>query len=439
MEKTKSAKTEIRRGASSSIETQHQCTHVVNEIQEMLKHLESPISIESCIYRVPDYLRKLKEEHYTPQVISIGPFHHDANDKLHTMEQRKLRYLKYFIERVENFDVSLEDLVRIIKENEESIRCCYAETIQLDSDHFVKIITMDAIFILELFWRDFFNDWTSEDDGACIETWLTSAIRFDLILLENQLPFFILEKLFDHAFASHPSYSRSLIQVMTFYYFDYYNTQHICYSPHLKMKHFLDLLRTFWLPPSDKIPKRGNDVVKHLHSATQLHEAGLEFKKDSSSCLLDIKFTKGALRMPPLTLDNSSETIIRNLLALEQCHYPDKAYITDYFILFGFLINTNKDVNLLVRKGVMLNLLGNSDEARNLVNSLVENVIYVNMNSDFYRVCKELKAFYKRPWNRWQATLRRDYFSSPWSIASTVVAFIFLVLTLLQTIYTIQG
>ncbi|KAK7829863.1 hypothetical protein CFP56_028634 [Quercus suber] len=137
---------------------------------------------------------------------------------------------------------------------------------------------------------------------------------------------------------------------MAFYYFDYYNTQHITYSPHLKMKHFLDLLRTFWLPPSEKIPKRGNDVVKHLHSATQLHEAGLA----------------------------------------------------------------------------------------NLVNSLVENVIYVDMNSNFYRVCKDLKAFYKKPWNRWQATLRRDYFSSPWSIASTVVALIFLVLTLLQTIYTVK-
>ncbi|KAM4126205.1 hypothetical protein ACB094_01G370500 [Castanea mollissima] len=361
----------------------------------MLKHLESPLSLESCIYRVPDYLRKLKEEHYTPQVISIGPFHHDANDKLHTMEQRKLRYLKYFIERVENFDISLEDLVRIIKENEESIRCYYYK---------------DAIFILELFWRDFFNDWMSEDNGARLETWLISAIRFDLILLENQLPFFILEKLFDYAFASHPRYSRSLIQVMTFYYFDYYNTQRI-----------------------------SNDVIKHLHSATQLREAGLVFKKDPSSCLLDIKFTKGALRMPPLTLDNPSVTIIRNLLALEQCHYSDKAYITDYFILFGFLINTNKDVDLLVRKGVMLNLLGNSDEARNLVNSLVENVIYVDMNSNFYRVCKDLNAFYKKPWNRWHATLRRDYFSSPWSIASTAVAFIFLVLTLQQTLYTIKG
>ncbi|KAK7814390.1 upf0481 protein [Quercus suber] len=171
--------------------------------------------------------------------------------------------------------------MRTIKECEESVRCCYAETIQLSSDHFVKIIIVDVIFILELFWRDYFSDWTSEDNGASIETWLMNAIRFDLILLENQLPFFILEKLFHHAFASHPSYSRSLIQVMTFNYFDYYNTQGISYSPHLKMKHFLDLLRTFWLPPSEKLPKRGNDVVKHLHSATELYEAGLAFYRKS--------------------------------------------------------------------------------------------------------------------------------------------------------------
>ena len=436
--KMKSAEAKIQRGASSSIEIQHQCTHVVNEIQETLQNLELPVSLDCCIYRVPPYLRKLKEEHYTPQVISIGPFHH-GNAELRTMEQRKLRYLKYFIQRVEVFDISLEDLVRTIKECEESVRCCYAETIRLSSDHFVKIMIVDAIFILELFWRDYFNDWTSEDNGACIETWLMNAIRFDLILLENQLPFFILEKLFHHAFASHPSYSRSLIEVMTFNYFDYYNTQGISYSPHLKMKHFLDLLRTFWLPPSEKLPKRGNDVVKHLHSATELYEAGLVFKKGSSSCLFDINFTKGALKMPPLTLDNSSETIIRNLLALEQCHYFDKAYITDYFILLGFLIKTNKDVNLLVRKGVMLNLLGNSDETRHLVNSVIDNVIYADMNSDYYRVCKELKAFYRKsifPWHSWLEALQHDYFSSPCKVAWTITVIIFLVLTFLQTIYT---
>ena len=204
------------------------------------------------------------------------------------------------------------------------------------------------------------------------------------------------------------------------------------------MKHFLDLLRTFWLP-LEKLPERDahdDEVVKHVYSATQLHDAGLEFRKGSSSCLFDINFKKGVLEMPLITLDNKSETLYRNLLALEQCHYSDKAYITDYFILLGFLITTDNDVKLLVRKRVMANLLGNDDEARDLVKKLGTNIVYVNMNSDYHVFCKELKAFYKKPWNRWQATLRRDYLSTPWRIVSTIAAVIFLLLTFLQTIYT---
>ncbi|KAL0012993.1 hypothetical protein SO802_000062 [Lithocarpus litseifolius] len=437
METIKSAKTEIQREASSAVEIQHQCTNVINVIQERLKKLESPLSLERCIYRVPNYLCKSKEEHYTPQFISIGPFHH-GNDKLKTMEQCKLRYLKYFIQRIEKLQISLENLVSTIKEHEESIRYCYAETIQLSSEDFVEIILVDAIFILELFWRYRFNDWASEDSSAFLEPWLATAIRFDLILLENQLPFFILEKLFDRAFASQSKPPKSSIQDMTFDYFQFYNTQNIPYRPHLKMKHFLDLLRTFWLP-LEKLPERDthdDEVVKHVYSATQLHDAGLKFRKGSSSCLFDINFKKGVLEMPLLTLDNKSETLYRNLLALEQCHYSDKAYITDYFILLGFLVTTDNDVKLLVRKGLMANLLGNNDEARDLVKNLCTNIVYVNMNSLYDGVCKGLSLFYKKPWNTWLATLRRDYFSTPWRIVSTIAAVILLLLTLLQTIYT---
>ncbi|KAM3714918.1 hypothetical protein ACJW31_01G369500 [Castanea mollissima] len=434
----KSTKTEIQKAESSTIEIQEQCIDVVNEIQKKMENLGSPISSDQCcIYRVPNYLSKSMEEHYTPQVISIGPFHHDAyNDKLKTMEQCKLRYLKYFIQRVKNLQISLENLVSTIKKYEENIRCSYAKTIQLKSGPFVEIILVDAIFILELFWRYHFDDWASEDNGASLEPWLIVAIRFDLILLENQLPFFILDKLFHLAFSSHEVYGKSLIIDMTFDYFQFYNTQNIAPSPHLEMKHFLDLLRTFWLPPSKSLPERTNDIVKHVYSATQLHDAGLKFRKDSSKCLFDINFGTGVLKMPPITLDNSSEMLYRNLLALEQCHYSNKAYITDYFILLAFLITTDNDVKLLVRKGVMENLLGNDDEARDLVKKLCTNIIYVDMNSNYHDVCKGLNLFYKKPWNTWLATLRRDYFSTPWRIVSTIAAVIFLLLTLLQTIYT---
>ncbi|KAL9428073.1 hypothetical protein AB3S75_030128 [Citrus x aurantiifolia] len=49
-----------------------------------------------CIYRVPGPLRKIKEEGYTPKLISIGPFHHDK-DELANMEKQKIRYKREFV------------------------------------------------------------------------------------------------------------------------------------------------------------------------------------------------------------------------------------------------------------------------------------------------------------------------------------------------------
>ncbi|GLT63345.1 hypothetical protein SLA2020_359180 [Shorea laevis] len=125
---------------------------------ESLKPLSSP---KCCIYKVPDPLRKLNEEAYTPQVISIGPFHH-GDEKLQTMEKYKVRYLKEFMERVK---IDLENLVRVIEDSEESVRQCYAEIIPLSRYDFLKMILVDASFIVELFVRNWRGGsaWTPDD------------------------------------------------------------------------------------------------------------------------------------------------------------------------------------------------------------------------------------------------------------------------------------
>ena len=58
----------------------------VNHIITMFEKLEPPVSTEYCrIYKVPYYLRKVNKDAYTPQVISIGPIHHDE-ERFQTME-----------------------------------------------------------------------------------------------------------------------------------------------------------------------------------------------------------------------------------------------------------------------------------------------------------------------------------------------------------------
>ena len=80
-------------------------------------------------------------------------------------------------------------------------------------------------------------------------------------------------------------------------------------------------------------------------------------------------------------------------MALEQCRYLCNSYVTDYIRLLDFFIDTLKDLDLLVRKGILVNCLGNN----NAVTTLVKNthILHVNMNSDYYNLCKDLNIFYE--------------------------------------------
>ncbi|KAI4332496.1 hypothetical protein L6164_017400 [Bauhinia variegata] len=66
----------------------------------------------------------------------------------------------------------------------------------MSSDELVKVI---ACFIVELFFKYYYNEWTSNDYKMLHPV---GSIDIDLLLLENQVPFFILEKLYNLVLAS---------------------------------------------------------------------------------------------------------------------------------------------------------------------------------------------------------------------------------------------
>ncbi|KAF5475736.1 hypothetical protein F2P56_007512 [Juglans regia] len=418
----------IQRKANASTVGKHD--HLVIEMEEMIKSSRPLLSPGCCIYKVPDHFRKMNEEAYTPRVISMGPFHH-GNEKLQTMEKYKVRYLMDFMKRAKT---NLEKLLSIIKDWEEKICECYAETIEFSSDDFVKMILLDATFIIEYFLRNKFPKQWTDEDRIVLKPWLTARMQLDFLLLENQLPFFIVEKLYELVLVTNTIY-RPFIEV-TFCYFGFFNTQNK-ESNQLQIMHFVDLLRSFYLPPPERIlsKRKPDNKVEEIYSATQLAEAGLTFRRSPSNCYLDLKYKDGVLEIPRFTLDNATEIYARNLMALEQCHYPREAYVTDYFFLLDFLIDTGKDVGFLASKKILVNGLG--DDNATFVNNLGTNVEYSSMNSEYCHLCRELVKFYDNPWHRWKAILRRDYFSSPWRIASTAAAVILLVLTLVQAVCSI--
>ncbi|KAG6718425.1 hypothetical protein I3842_04G148400, partial [Carya illinoinensis] len=386
---------------------------------------------ECCIYKVPHHLRKLNEEAYTPQVISIGPFHH-GNQNLQTLEKYKVRYLEDFMRRA---STSPENLIRIVKGSEERIRQCYAETIELDSDALVTMILLDATFIIEYFLRDMFPVQWTDVDRTVIKPWITARMQLDFLLLENQLPFFILKDLYGLVLVTNRIMYRPFIKVV-FRYFQFLNTQKKpSDSDQNGIIHFVDLIRIFYLP--ETLPERqtGSRVEK-ICCATQLAETGLTFKKSESLCYLDLKYHEGGvLEIPPFTIDNTMEIFARNLMALEQCHYPTQAFITDYFFLLDFLIDTGKDVALLADKKILVNGMG--DDNATFINNLGTNVQYSSMNSEYCRLCRDLAKFQNDSWNRWKAIFKRDYVSTPWKIVATIATILLLALTLTQAVCSI--
>ncbi|KAB2619119.1 hypothetical protein D8674_014988 [Pyrus ussuriensis x Pyrus communis] len=391
-----------------------------------------PLSNSCCIYRVPEELRRVNEKAYTPQVVSIGPLHHGSKG-LKDMEEHKKRYLQYFLKRT---GVSLEDCVKKIKDREAELRSCYAQTIELSSDEFVRIILVDAAFIIELLLRFCFPIQLESNDRIFNKPWLIKFIIPDMLLLENQLPFFILEDLFatGEVLATMPSVfvlSSIFCMVSTSLYVKIDDSGSFS---SFQVEHFVDLIRTLHLPTEEENSQnQGPFETLPVPSMTKLHQAGVKFKARSSNNLFDICFEGRSLEIPNLLIQDDTELLLRNLVAFEQCHC-DCTYFSDYIFLMDNLVNTPNDVELLVKNGIVKTLLGDNNEVSTLINSLGKGVTLDKASFYYATLTADLNNYYKKPWNKWKADLKQKHFNTPWTTISVIAAAMIIILTLIQTV-----
>ncbi|QHO23492.1 uncharacterized protein DS421_12g364020 [Arachis hypogaea] len=92
---------------------------------------------------------------------------------------------------------SLEDFKAFIEQQEQIIRRCYQSKFpHIGSEQFVRIILLDSVFNMELFLREA-KRWKHKDDCVLTQRCLSKSIQRDLLLLQNQLPNQVLEKLYE--------------------------------------------------------------------------------------------------------------------------------------------------------------------------------------------------------------------------------------------------
>ncbi|KAJ6971983.1 hypothetical protein NC653_032518 [Populus alba x Populus x berolinensis] len=392
---------------------------------------DSPINI----YSVPDALRESNEAIYTPQKVSIGPIHH-GKEHLQPMNKKKKSYLKEFGSRVgetsEQHVKFLQKISNTIKLQEENIRQCYEDGSHkvAESDPFVKMVLLDAVFILEYLLRNK-DSKKYEDDSLLSRSGLRFRIRQDLLLLENQLPFFILEKLYDHLRQDGKGSYNSFLN-LAYDYLNRYNKSPYKPSDNKEILHFTNLVRSSLSFNHPDL--RSDEPIGNFYSATKLHEAAINFKKSRNECLLDVRFssTKRELRIPRLQIDDHTELLFGNLIALEWCHYKgEDQYICHYVKLLETLVATSKDVDLLIKNNI-IDTKRDGASVRDMIDKLSAET--TEEYSIYYNLYTQLDKHYQNSWLKNSAYFREVYFGNLWRSTATVSATVLLLFTLVQTI-----
>ncbi|XP_019224953.1 PREDICTED: UPF0481 protein At3g47200-like [Nicotiana attenuata] len=391
---------------------------LVESIGEKMKNISSFHRIN----RVPQEVKKGSENSYSPKLVSIGPFHHGV-DTLKNMEEQKWCYLNTLVSRKPiNTQPILENCVKALRNLEEKARKCYGEdTIdQIGSNEFVQMMLLDCGFIIEVFIKLALKGYRRRDDMFFSNYEMFFRLRCDLILLENQIPFFVLHQIF-HLVPIPKECNYSLIQLSLLFFRKLIPGEGLItiekFGP--EVHHLLDLVRQCYLPTIPQIQPNG--VQKHLHNVLHLHAVGIKFKKAVSESVMNVRFTKDkVLEIPTLKIHNYSEILFRNLMALEhfgstsmRVRYPasdvrttvstttlrahsniGSKHVMSYVYLMKSLVRSAKDASHLIQREILDSSLYNDEEIFQLFHKL-----HVEFDvKDFYYsgLCEKVNGYKKK-------------------------------------------
>ncbi|KAL7613663.1 UPF0481 protein At3g47200 [Lactuca sativa] len=357
-----------------------------------------------------------------------------------------MTYLHHLLDHSgSNPEQTLQECVQKVILKIEEIKSCYEETTYNDEE-LATMMVIDACFIL------YFIHLISVEAGGFQGNWsIIPLIVHDMVLIENQIPFFVLKDIFESTFphfkpnTTLTHHLKILLERYSFF-MEYQVTNNI--NLDRTPDHILSILHYCLQPVHHPLPYSEVPMEQKRHSAMELDRAGVNFMpNEDANWAVAMKlelprfscfpwfWCKPTLRMPKLYVDDYTELLLRNLILYEQCTLVPE-YVTSYCWAIDMLVDTPEDVAKLIKSGVLVNDCGSNESAvyilNNICNDITSDVFY------YYQEWERLDNYYKSYWPNAAAGLKRTYFSSPWNIISVFAAIILFVLTLIQTIFTLK-
>ncbi|XP_076955095.1 UPF0481 protein At3g47200-like [Bidens hawaiensis] len=407
--------------------------------QKLNAELPKHITNGASIYRVPDRLRSVEPKAYEPNIVSIGPYHHGAAH-LQAMENTKWTFFHGLFNPNKRNRPGLDAELNELKQMEPLAHSCYSKDLKIDNKQFINLMLLDSCFVLKLLRETREIDFSKK--SVPIQRWMLPVLQRDLIMLENQLPMFVLKKVYDLTCGSRTceaqeSYLDLKALALQFLEPLIYKDLEASKSGYLDVEgsHFLELFRAS-ICPTEVVQNKS--LVKEPHmfrSVTDLKESGVKIKKAENYQPLDVSFRKGVLKIAPVSMDDYRFTLFRNMVIFEKCHFACRPHVTAYVFFLDRPINSAEDIELLHYSGVMQHTLGGNKHAARLVNKLCKEVAGAVDDSYLRDVLWKINCYCNDGWNQKRAKLKLEYFYNVWVSIATMAAVLIIYLTVFQTVW----
>lgn len=438
------------------------------------------------IFRVPENIRRGDSKAYEPLVVSIGPYHYQLAQRgtRVAMQDHKWQCVRCLLSRHKSQEQATQLLDRCLlqlKALDCEVRSCYSKNLHFDQRKLASIMLLDGCFIIHVLLKQLENedrpmvavnerrrdegmekqkqkgnrkkeeiveldigDQEENIEGPLLGMlWIWNLIVYDLLKIENQIPFFIIQLLFDILkIPADEGIDLANLALQLFSDIHPNKSRAFPVMPRNKIHHLLHLFHSTLIPSEP----RTLALAKHVHvtappewipCATDLKLAGVKFKKnESAQSFLDVSFKNGLMEIPQLRIYDYTPSLFRNLIAFEQCYPDTKTYITIYAAFMDCIIDTADDVKLLDLKGILVNRLSTDEAVAHLFNHLCNQIHYASDRNYLSDLFIEVKKYHESKWQRWRAGLIRDYFSNPWAGIAVVAAVVLFLLTIEQSIFS---
>ncbi|PUZ61935.1 hypothetical protein GQ55_4G318100 [Panicum hallii var. hallii] len=527
--------------------------------------------IPVSVFNVPKALRAHKPEAYTPQLIALGPYHH-WRPELYEMERYKLAAARRAQRLLRPGAVRLDGLVDQFRGLERRVRAHYHRYLDFGGETLAWMMLVDGAFLLEflqVYAAAAANEGEVASDGGKALRRVSSRMQHlvdfagrksahnlilrDMLMLENQVPLFLLRRILEPQCASADEAAGLLARMVTGLVKELCPFKMMENFPAVdvgKHAHVLEALYYLLVPKpaeehaaeaddngnhhdegydieeqlvdgaggeEEQKPAAGWEYVKQLlltvggmassgrmryvtkpiafvikapwkmltvvpgisamkqpveaffmsggdgstgprdpngagyltrpplieeimvPSVSELVNVGIQFSPtagDLSTIAFDLKTV--TFHLPVVTLDSNTEVVLRNLVAYEAASASGPLVLARYTELMNGIIDTDEDVALLRRRGVVLNRMKSDGEVAKLWNGMSRSVRLTKV-AFVDRAVEEVNRYYNSRWRVKTKRFMRKYVFSSWQVLTFLAAIMMLLLTTLQafcSVYT---